>query len=475
MATDTKTMAADSGKKEGKILNPFLVLFSVIIFCAVLSYFVTPGAYDRTDLNGRMIVVADSYHSVERTPVSFLDVFLSIPNGLQGAAGMMFLVLIIGGVVEVYNRTGAIDQAMLKISSISEKVGSQAVLVCIMLLFAFLGGILGWSEQVIPFVPIIISLCLALGYDALVGMAVSGFMCLMCFAVAPFNIYTVGLSHQIAELPMFSGSALRLTALATYTVLCMLYILRYARKVKANPELSLVKDIDDSGLRRDFSEIKSTVMTRMQALSLVIFGMSFFVAVYGLLQNGWGLHHMSAIFLIGGLAVGILNRMNNHAITDALIAGARAAFPGALIIGVARAIQWVLTTGGMVDPIIHALADMLQSVSPFLTTVGIYITNMFINAFIPSGSGQAMTVMPVLVPLADMLHITRQTIILAYQFGDGISNSLWFTNGTLLIYLGLARVPLRKWYRFIIPFHAVSFLVACSFLYFACESGYGPF
>ncbi len=475
MAVASRVLAEGAMKKEGKILNPFLVLFSVIVFCAVLSYFVTPGAYDRTDLNGRMIVVADSYHSVERTPVSLLDVFLSIPNGLQGAAGMMFLVLIIGGVVEVYNRTGSIDQAMLRISSISDRVGSQTVLVCIMLVFAFLGGILGWSEQVIPFVPIIISLCLALGYDALVGMAVSGFMCLMCFAVAPFNIYTVGLSHQIAQLPMFSGSALRLTALGTYTLLSMLYILYYARKVKANPELSLVKDIDDSSLRRDFSEIKGTAMTGMQVLSLVIFGMSFFVAVYGLLQKGWGLHHMSAIFLMGGLIVGILNRMDNHAITDALITGARAAFPGALIIGVARAIQWVLTTGGMVDPIIHWLSGMLQTVSPFFTTVGIYIINMFVNAFIPSGSGQAMTVMPVLVPLADMLHITRQTIILAYQFGDGISNSLWFTNGTLLIYLGLARVPLRKWYKFIIPFHVVSFLVACAFLYAACEIGYGPF
>lgn len=475
MSKGSEVLAEGTKKKEGKILNPFLVLFSVIIFCAVLSYIVSPGAYDRTELNGRMIVVANSYHSVASTPVSFLDVFLSIPNGLQGAAGMMFLVLIIGGVVEVYNRTGAIDQGMLKISSISDKVGSQTVLICIMLLFAFLGGILGWSEQVIPFVPMIISLCLALGYDALVGMAVSGFMCLMTFAVAPFNIYTVGLSHQIAGLPMFSGAALRLTALGTYTLLSMAYILFYAKKIKANPELSLVKDIDDSSLRRDFSEIKSTVMTNVQILSLVIFGLSFFVAVYGLLKKGWGLNEMSAIFLIGGLVVGILNRMNNHAITEALIDGARAAFPGALIIGVARAIQWVLTTGGMVDPIIHSLSGMLQSVSPFITTIGIYIINMFINAFIPSGSGQAMTVMPVLVPLADMLHITRQTVILAYQFGDGISNSLWFTNGTLLIYLGLARVPLRKWYKFIIPFHVVSFLVACGFLFVACKIGYGPF
>lgn len=472
-----KVKPADNGngKTEGKNLNPFIVLIAVIVLCTILSYFMAPGAYDRVDLNGRSVVVADSYHQVDRTPVAFFDMFRSIPYGLEGAASMMFLVMLIGGVVEIYNKTGAIDQGMIKISNISNKVGGEVVLAVIMVIFCLIGGILGWSEQIIPFVPIIISLCLALGYDSLVGMAISGFACLISFAVAPFNIYTVAIAHQVAELPMFSGMELRLVVLLCFIVVSTAYVVCYARKIRKNPELSLMKDIDVSSLRRDFSAYASQKITGIQITSLIILGCSFIVSIYGLLKKGWGVQEMGALFLLGGIVVALLGRMKKDEITDTLIAGARAAFPGALIIGVARSIQWVLTTGGLIDPIIHGLSSMLGGVSAYLTIVGIFILNTVINAFIPSGSGQAMAVMPVLVPLADMLHITRQTAILAFQFGDGISNTFWFTNGTLLIYLGLAKVPLRKWYKFIIPLQVVFFIMACLFLFVAYKTGYGPF
>ena len=154
--------------------------------------------------------------------------------------------------------------------------------------------------------------------------------------------------------------------------------------------------------------------------------------------------------------------------------GALVAFGGALIIGLARSVQWVMTQGGLVDPLVHGLTSMMSSASSYLTSVFMFIVNFFINALIPSGSGQAMAVMPIMIPMADMLHITRQTATLAFQFGDGISNTLWFTNGTLLIYCGLARVSLKKWYRFILPLQAFFFLMQLAFLYLADAIGYGP-
>ena len=155
--------------------------------------------------------------------------------------------------------------------------------------------------------------------------------------------------------------------------------------------------------------------------------------------------------------------------------GAKGAFNGALIIGVARAVQWTMTNGGLIDPLVHGLSKLMGSASAYMSTVGMFIVNFFINALIPSGSGQATAVMPIMVPLADMLHITRQTAVLAFQFGDGISNTFWFTNGTLLIYLSLGKVPLKSWYKFILPLQGIFFLVEFAFLFFAVQIGYGPF
>lgn len=235
-------------KKDGVNFNPYLVLLVIVLLCTIVSYFVAPGAYDREKINGLNVVIADSYHPVPRTPVSFLEMYRSIPKGLEGAATMMFVVMIIGGVVEVYHRTGAIGAGIKSLLQLSHKISSQWILAVVMGVFCVIGGILGWSEQIIPFVPIIISLSLALGYDSLVGMAISGFACLVSFAVGPFNVYTVGTADVIAKLPMFSGWELRLAVLVIITALSMFWVLRYAAKIKKDPSQSLMKDIDQSGL-----------------------------------------------------------------------------------------------------------------------------------------------------------------------------------------------------------------------------------
>ena len=192
------------GILKGGNLNPFLVLMTMVVICTIVSYFVVPGAFDRETVDGVSRVVAGSYHSGERTPLSFFEMFLTVPNGLAASAAMMFAVMIIGGVVEIYNRTGVIGASINKVLSV-KNLSSQAIIAVVMIAFCFIGGILGWSEHIIPFVPIVISLSLTLGYDSLVGMAISGYACLVSFAVGPFNPFTVGTAHTVAELPMYSG------------------------------------------------------------------------------------------------------------------------------------------------------------------------------------------------------------------------------------------------------------------------------
>lgn len=459
-------------QKEGMNFNPFLIMFIMVIVCAIASYFVVPGAYDRETVNGVTRVIADSYHSVERTPVSFFQIFTAIPEGLTATANMMFVVMLIGGVVQIFNETGVMAAAINKVLTL-KRVSSEMIIALIMIVFSIIGGILGWSEHIIPFVPIVISLALALGYDSLVGICISGFACLISFAVGPFNVYTVGTAHTIAELPMFSGWQLRIIALAVIVALSLFWVLRYARKIKADPSKSLMYGEDVSSLRIQTST--DDVLTTPKTLSLVVLAIAFIIVIYGLLSLGWSYTQMGATFLIAGIIVAALNKVAPVATVNMIMRGMRGAMEGALIIGAARAVQITMTNGGLIDPLVHGMSKLMEGSSAFFTSCVMLVANFFINMLIPSGSGQATAVMPIMVPLADMLGITRQVATLAFQFGDGISNTFWFTNGTMLIYLSLGKVSLKKWYKFIIPLHIVFFAVEFLFLFIACSINYGPF
>ena len=304
-------------------------------------------------------------------------------------------------------------------------------------------------------------------------MAISGFACLIAFASAPFNMFTVGTSHTIAELPMFSGWELRIISLFFICLLALVWTLRYAKKIKNNPELSLCKDIDNSSLIIPVdSSVEYTTARKLSTLVLVV---SIVINIFGILQWGWSYTQMATSFMIGGVIVALLNKVSLEKAIDLIVDGCKGAFVGAAIIGVARAVQWTMSTGGLIDPLVHGLSNLMKGASTYISTLGMFFANFFINALIPSGSGQATAVMPIMVPLADMLGITRQTAVLAFQYGDGISNTFWFTNGTLLIYLGLAKVPLQKWYKFILPLHGLYFILEFVFLFIAVQTGYGPF
>ena len=253
----------------------------------------------------------------------------------------------------------------------------------------------------------------------------------------------------------------------------MVWVMRYAKKVKADPSKSLVKDVDTSSLRIPVDPgLKFDLPKKVSVISLTI---SILVTIYGILNLSWSYTEMAATFMIGGIVSAAINRVNLDDGINMVLDGARGAFSGALIIGVARAVQWTMTNGGLVDPLVHGLSNLMRSASAYVSTVGMFIVNFFVNALIPSGSGQATAVMPIMVPLADMLHITRQTAVLAFQFGDGISNTFWFTNGTLLIYLSLGKVPLKSWYKFILPLHGLFLILQLIFLFVAVQIGYGPF
>lgn len=464
---------AETKKKEFNI-NPYVLILCVIAISCIASYFVAPGAFDREVINGRTVVIQGSFHAIEANHLSLFSIFRAVPNGLIGSANIIFLVLLVGGAIEVYNRTGSINMGISRLVKLAGAKGGALVLFLIMVIFAILGGFLGWVEAAIPFVPLVIPIVLALGYDAMTAAALCILGLMVGFAIGPTNMYTIGVAHEIAELPMFSGFGLRFIAYLVFNSIAFIYLLVYATKVKKDPSKSLVFGIDVSSIKVDYSADDGKQMTVVQKFSLIILVATFVLVVYGMMKLGWNINDMSAAFLLSGVVVGIINGISAGQIADSFIVGAKGSINGAMIVGIARGVQWMLEQGGIIDPIINSLSHFLSGLPPIGSAVGILIVVGLLNGLVPSGSGKAVALMPILIPLGEMIGLTRQTTTLAYQFGDGIANMAWFTYGTLLIFLNYAKVPVGKWYKFLWPLLIIMFVLSVIFLFIAIQIGYGP-
>lgn len=462
-------------KKKVGTINAFVIVFAVIIGCWLLSFLIAPGAFERTVMNGRTVVVPNSFHSVPKIYLGPQAIFQAIPNGLVSSASMMFLVMLVAGCIEVYKQTGTLDKAVAGVLAKSDTMGSEKILCAIMFVFGCLGGFLGWNEQIVPFIPIIISLCLALGYDLMTGVACSAMVDMISFSFSPTSVYTVGISDEIAQLPMFSGFLFRLVLLIIANIIMAIYVLRYARGVKSGKIASLTADLDDSKFRIDYSETLKDPLNKRQSISLVVFLVTFVASIVGVSTMGWSMNDLSACFLFTAIAAGLINRIPASKLVNVIIAGAKDGLAPALVIGLARGIQWILTASAIIDPIINSISKPLMAMPKYLTPIAVMIVIALFNGLITSGSAKAMALMPILIPLADLVGMTRQTMILAFQFGDGLTNSAWFTSGTLLIFLTIAGIPLKKWWKFVTPLLLILTMVCVIALLVATKINYGPF
>lgn len=462
-------------KKKVSTINAFVIVFAVIIGCWLLSFLIAPGAFERTVMNGRTVVVPNSFHSVPKIYLGPQAIFQAIPNGLVSSASMMFLVMLVAGCIEVYKQTGTLDKAVAGVLAKSDTMGSEKILCAIMFVFGCLGGFLGWNEQIVPFIPIIISLCLALGYDLMTGVACSAMVDMISFSFSPTSVYTVGISDEIAQLPMFSGFLFRLVLLIIANIIMAIYVLRYARGVKSGKIASLTVDLDDSKFRIDYSETLKDPLNKRQSISLVVFLVTFVASIVGVSTMGWSMNDLSACFLFTAIAAGLINRIPASKLVNVIIAGAKDGLAPALVIGLARGIQWILTASAIIDPIINSISKPLMAMPKYLTPIAVMIVIALFNGLITSGSAKAMALMPILIPLADLVGMTRQTMILAFQFGDGLTNSAWFTSGTLLIFLTIAGIPLKKWWKFVTPLLLILTVVCVIALLVATKINYGPF
>ncbi|GAK14191.1 YfcC family protein [Geomicrobium sp. JCM 19039] len=461
-----------SEQKNNRGMNVFALIFGVIIFATILTYLIPAGSYERVEQDGREVVDPGSYTEVESNPVHPFQIFTSIHTGLVEASDIIFFILIIGGTFGILNRTGAIDR-LVTVASFRLVNQEKWFIPITMLIFALGGTLMGLAEETLAYIPILIPLALALRFDAITGTAIVLIGSSIGFTTAIMNPFNVGVAQGIAELDIYSGMWLRLILFILMYTIAVIFVYRYAMKVKRNPELGYYGNYAGNTELGEMKTEKSLTGTHKVVLGL--FGVNFIVLAFGVIQFEWFITEIASLFLLLGVIIGIVARLGVHNVVDSFLKGASGVLAGALIVGFARAILVVLEDGNTIDTMLYYAVGFLENIPAELNAVGMIFIQGAINFFIPSGSGQAALTMPIMIPLADLLGITRQTTVLAFTLADGIGNIILPTSGYFMAALALAGIPWTKWVRFIWPFILIQLTIAVIAVMFAAWFGYGPF
>ncbi|MFN7942784.1 MAG: AbgT family transporter [Thermoanaerobaculia bacterium] len=447
-----------------RVPHTFVLLFALIALAAIATHFLAAGEYDRVvGANGRQLVDPRTYHAVEAHPASLGDVALAYPRGLLAVALIVFYIFLIGGTFGVLNATGAIEGAIGRMVGLCRGRG-EIVLPVLMVLFSIGGGTIGMAEETLPFLPALVLLAKRLGYDEVTGGAIALVGAGAGFSGAFLNPFTVGVGQQIAGLPPLSGMGFRLIVWAVVTLIAVVYVARYARRIRRAPETSPGEEE---------STWQPLTARQIGVLALLVLGLG--AIVLGALRWQWGLLELAGLFVAIGVLAGIVGGLGADRTAEKFLEGAAGIAAGALVVGLARGVLVIFDGARVTDTILHGMAGAVQGLPAEVTVVGIYGVQVALSYLVPSGSGQAALSLPILAPLADLVGVTRQTSVLAYQFGDGFSNIFTPTSGYFMAALALVKVPWTKWARFMWPLQLLWLGAGLALLLVAHAIRWGPF
>lgn len=461
-------------EKKFKVPHVYVILLFVVAICAVLTYIVPAGQYEMMEsASGRSVVNPDSFQFIENTPVGLMDFLKSVPDGMVETASIIFFIFMVGGAFSVVEATGAIEAGIGRIT-LKMRGKERAIIPIIVIVFSLGGAVFGMAEETLPFIPIMVTLAIALGFDSLtgIGMVLAGAGA--GFAGAFMNPFTVGVAQGIAELPLFSGMGFRIVGYVIMVTLVTVFLYRYAGRIKKNPELSSMYEVDiarDDVL--DLSSLKE--LTQSRKLVLITVAATIGLLIFGVINYGWYIQEIAALFMGMAIVVALVGKLGFNGFAENLLEGFSNLAGGALVVGFARAILVVLTKGHILDTILYSSSSVLLQLPSAVSAVGMYVFQCLLNFIVPSGSGQAAVSIPILAPLSDLVGVTRQTAVLAYQFGDGISNIFTPTSGYFMAGLALAKIPWQKWAKWILPLILLQYLTGGILVFIAHSISYGPF
>ena len=459
-------------KKQIKAPHTFVILVCIIFAAVLLTYLIPGGEFNRykDEATGKTLVEAGSFHYLEKTPEKITAIPGAIYRGIVASASVVTFILLIGGAFEVITSTGALTALCHRLSN-SFKGREYTVVPVFLALFAIFGATMGMSSEVMIFIPIGITLALSLGLDKVTGVAMIAMGAASGFTAGFMNAFNVGVAQSIAELPMFSGMAYRIVILIVLLIADALYIIHYDKKVKADPTKSILYGEAVDQKQYTFNE-EDTKLTNRKIGVLAVVAVGFIILIYGLGKLGWYFEEMSALFIVMGVAAGFIAGYGPSKIASTFGQGAKNIAVGALIVGIARSINVVLEDAHVIDTIVYAISNAVSALPHALQAVGMFIAQSFVNCLITSGSGQAVVMMPLMTPVADLIGITRQTAVLAFQLGDGFSNSILPTSSALMGYLVVSDIPYTKWLKFMMPLFLIWTGLGCLFMIVAVMIGY---
>jgi uncharacterized ion transporter superfamily protein YfcC len=450
-------------KMKLKLPDSYVLIFYIIIIIGIASYFIPSGTFERQidPSTGISYVLPGSYETVEKNHVSLFDFFKAIPDGMMKVSDVIIFVLLTGGSFGIINATGTINTSIAKIVRIYGKKEKQ-IIPLIMVIFSLAGAIFGTAEEALPLYPIFIALSLALGFDKLTGVALVLLGTGSGFVAGFLNPFTVGIAQNISDLPLFSGMGLRLLAYFVFVSTAIIYVYSHASKIKTVQNKSLNVYGNENNEYFNFDKLPNLSSKHIRVIIVLI--ISFVVLLFGVVKLNYYILEISTIFLIMGILSGIVGGLKAGRIATEFIKGASSLVYGALIIGLARGVMSIMEYSNIVDTIIYNLALAIHNFSPVISSIIMFAAQSIINLFITSGSGQASVTMPIMKNVADISNISRQTAVLAFQFGDGFSNVISPTSGYFMAALALAGIKWKEWAKFMIPLFFIWCIEGCIIL-----------
>lgn len=450
----------------------FIILLLIMLFVVILSYLIPSGSYERiTDSAGITVVDPDTFQYTENeTPITFMNYFEAVYNGFVNGASIMGTLFISSGVIYLLEVSGAFSAG---IHIILEKTkGREFSVVCIFYTIFVIFGVLGYGEAAYPFYPLAVTIGFALGYDRMVGTGLAILGSTVGFTSGLMNTFTTGVAQQIVGLPLFSGIGFRTIGLLIFYLIGLFGLYAYCRKIKKNPSASLMREEYMTQQKKDhIADMEEMTLPRM--LGILVFICIIVIQGFGCIRFGWSFPQIAAIYVIMGILLTIIFRLEPSNACQLFCQGAVRVFAAAFAVGLAQSVVVLMNQACIMDTIVHAMSVLLEHKGALLALLIIFVFVTAFNFLVVSGSGKAVIIMPILQPLGEILHINQQVLVLTYQYGDGITNSFW--PGSSLVQLSMCGVDYGSWIKFCWKIYLAFIVTAFILVMIAHYIGYGPF
>ncbi|MHB9314471.1 YfcC family protein [Fusobacterium polymorphum] len=462
-------------KKKFVFPNTYVIIILMMIVAVLLTWIIPSGEFERVkdEVSKQSIIIPGTFKYIENNPISFLQIPVYIMKGLAKASDIVFLVIIVGGAFNIIIETGMFQSFAGRLTKV---FSNKEVLIipAFSTIFALACTTMG-VNTFIGFAPIAVIIARSIGYDAIVGVSMVALGGAIGFSTGTFNPFTTGVAQSIAGLPIFSGLGYRFICLVVFLIVTNIYIIWYAKKVKANPEASVVYEMEQENKKLEVSEKQHDKIEGKHYLVLLVVIACFVLLVYGSQNWKWKLQENAAMFIWMGVLSGLAYGFGPSKIAEEFTKGAKKLVYGALMMGMANGISLILTDGKILDTTVQYLGGLLVALPSHAQTAGMFLMQLLINGLITSGSGQAAATMPIMLPVADIIGMTKQTAVLAFNFGDGLSNYILPTSSALMGFIAMVGISYSNWMKFMWRLFLIWTVVGAVLVIVANSINYGPF